>query len=228
MKTNDSEEDRKVRPPTALSRNRKVMGWLRVILPTVAVLSVGLIFFWPQIKESSGDFGLKSSDRRDSDTSSSRLIGPRFEGVDEKGRPYNLTATTANYASGSKRYVELDNPKGDLFEQDGSWVRLTALSGMYDRQAEDMDLQGNVNLSNDEGFEIMTSSAYLELSQGRAEGHEPVNGLGPGGHIISQGFRLEDEGRVIYFTGESKLTLFDEKKKEASSATPDQGGDREQ
>src|SRR5699024_2926166 len=135
----------------------------------------------------------------------------QFEGIDTKGRPYNLTATTANYASGGERYVELDNPKGDLFEQDGSWVTLTALSGLYDRKSEHMDLEGNVNLQNDGGFEIMTSSAFLELAQGRAERHQPVNGIGPGGHIISQGFRLEDEGRVIYFTGKSKLTLNDEK-----------------
>lgn len=199
------------------------MGWLRVILPVVAVMCVGLVFFWPQLQEKSGDFGLKSSDRRSSEDSRSRLLGPNFEGVDTKGRPYNLTANTANYASGSKRYVELDNPKGDLFEQDGSWVTLTALSGMYDRKAENMDLEGNVNLWNDGGFKIMTSSAFLELSQGRAEGHQPVNGLGPGGHIISQGFRLEDEGRVIYFTGKSTLTLYDEKKQQEGEQQPEQG-----
>ncbi|MCW5774283.1 MAG: hypothetical protein KIT16_21755, partial [Rhodospirillaceae bacterium] len=41
----------------------------------------------------------------------------------------------------------------------------------------------------------------------RAWGNRPVVAHGPKGTIESQGFRIEDKGQTIYFTGKTRVTL---------------------
>ena len=103
--------------------------------------------------------------------------------------------------------VDLSLPKGDITLNDGTWLALTARTGKYDRQGNMLDLKGAVSLFHDQGFELQTETAAVDLEAGRAEGRDPVKGQGPFGQLLADGFRVEDRGDTIVFTGRSRMIL---------------------
>ena len=79
-----------------------------------------------------------------------------------------------------------------------------------DGLAQLLDLVGAVNMYHDNGFEIHTQKAEIEMNVGNASGSVPVDGQGPFGTIKSDsGFELEDKGAVIRFLGNAKMVIFD-------------------
>jgi len=140
---------------------------------------------------------------------SAGMVGPSFQGMDGQGRPFQVRARTADFASDDQRFVRLEQPEGDLALSDGTVVALTAAHGLYDRDDQLMQLQGDVVLFHDDGFEVVTERALLDLPHGRAEGNAPVEGQGPVGHIRSEGFRIEENGAKVVFTGHSRLVLYE-------------------
>jgi hypothetical protein len=101
----------------------------------------------------------------------------------------------------------------------GASVVLTAATGIYQSQAELLDLFSDVNLIHENGTRFVTQRAHLNLPDNSAEGPDPVEGHGPSGDITGQGFRVVSKGETIIFTGESHL-LFKGTKSSSTPAEP--------
>ena len=104
--------------------------------------------------------------------------------------------------------VELTLPKADLTSNTGTWIALSAKSGLYNRGSETLKLQGTVNLFHDSGYELSTTVANLNLAKGTAEGDLPITGHGPSGTIEGTGFKIVGHGKKMIFTGKSKLIIY--------------------
>lgn len=197
---------RRLRFANARSYSRFVQR-MKLLLPAVAVCLLLLIAMWPRIASviQSVHFQLPRLDL--SEARQLRMVQPRYAGVDRQNRPFILTAEAAKQARKGDDLVTLDGPKGDLTTLSGSWLEITGDSGTYLPTPQLLDLFGNVELYQDRGNEFRTDSAHLDMGNGTAEGHEPIEGHGPFGHIIGEGFRMYDRGDVIIFTGKSKLDL---------------------
>ncbi|MCG8597450.1 MAG: LPS export ABC transporter periplasmic protein LptC [Kiloniellales bacterium] len=196
-----------VRLRAGRSAQAVLIGVLKTLLPSFAIGMVLLIFAWPQINVESERFGLGVSELAADYTDSLSMLNARFDGVDEEGRPFSLSADEASQPSSVNEVVDLSLPKGDITLNDGTWLALTARTGKYDRQGNMLDLKGAVSLFHDQGFELQTETAAVDLEAGRAEGRDPVKGQGPFGQLLADGFRVEDRGDTIVFTGRSRMIL---------------------
>ena len=181
---------------------------MKVVLPTVAVVLVGLIVVWPQLKVNDNQFKIGFARLKSSEIGDPTLVNARFVGSDRENRPFTVTADLAKHLLDKKAKVELEMPKADMTTDNGSWLALTADTGFFDREKKTLELDGDVNLFHDSGFEFMTKSAHIDLNDGAAEGHDPVHGQGPFGTMRAQGFRLEDHGNRIFFTGKSRMVIY--------------------
>ena len=186
-----------------------LIGVLKTLLPSFAIGMVLLIFAWPQINVESErfDIGLGVSELAADYADSLSMLNARFDGVDQEGRPFSLSADEASQPSSVNEIVDLSLPKGDITLNDGTWLALTARTGKFDRQGNTLDLEGEVSLFHDQGFELQTRTAAVDLEAGRAEGSDPVKGHGPFGQLLADGFRVEDHGDTIVFTGRSRMIL---------------------
>ena len=54
------------------------------------------------------------------------------------------------------------------------------------------------------------SEADVDLDKGIAQGDKSVEGHGPFGELKSEGFRLENKGKLITFTGKARLIIYSE------------------
>lgn len=181
---------------------------MKVVLPTVAVVLVALIVVWPQFKVDETRFKLGFARLKATEVGDPSLVNARFVGADSEDRPFSITADLAKHVLEKEATVELEMPKADIVADDGSWLVLTANSGFYDRAQKTLDLDGSVNMFHDSGFEFTTDSARVDLTDGIAEGSAPVRGQGPFGTLRSEGFRMEERGDRIIFTGKSRMVIY--------------------
>ncbi len=192
----------------------RFVGAMKVILPIGAVMLVGLVAAWPYIQPSDSRFRIGFTTLMSNEAESPNIINPRLVGTDSSDKPFSITADLAKNFELRKDFwesgapVELEMPKADVTLEDGSWLVLTANSGLLTPKQKTLDLLGQVNLFHDSGYELRTEQATIDLTAGAASSDHPVEGQGPFGHLQSEGMRLTDKGRTIIFTGKARLTLY--------------------
>lgn len=180
----------------------------KLVSATIALILITLVIVWPQLRSRDGTFQNGVSQSGHEDAESLNMVNPRYTGLDENNLPYEVTAEVASQQSAKSDLITLDNPKADMTMKDGSWVALTARSGLYGQKSQQLDLSGDVNLFHDSGYEFKSPSATIDLNSGAGVGHEPTTGQGPAGDIQGEGFRFTDKGKTIIFTGKSRLVLY--------------------
>jgi len=181
---------------------------MKVLLPAMAAALVLLLVVWPQLSPIDNHFRVGISKISLDQAESLNMLNPRYDGRDNKNQPFSVTADLASQESGASKVVDLDLPKADLTMEDGTWLVITANSGRYDREAEMVELVDDVVFYHDEGFEVQTGFARIDLKAGSAEGDQAVYGQGPLGSIQSEGFRIESRGQRIFFTGKSRMIVY--------------------
>ncbi len=186
----------------------RFVALMRIALPATAGAIVILVIAWPHIGEKSKNFQLGFSSIKIEDAGGQHLINPRFSSTDSKQQPFNLTAKIATQQKSDPNLVDLTLPKADLTSNAGTWIALSAKSGLYNREAETLKLQGSVNLFHDSGYELSTTAINLNLAEGTAEGDVPITGHGPSGTIKGTGFKIVGRGKKMIFTGKSKLIIY--------------------
>ncbi len=195
--------------PRLSMRNRYsiFVGFMKVLLPALAAALILLVVAWPQFTVDDDGFRLSVSKLAPDQADSLTMLNARFDGLDEKDRPYTLTADMATQSDSNEDLIELELPKADITLEDGTWLALTARSGKYRQQSRILDLTGSVSLFHDKGFELRTEAARVDLAKGVAEGTQPVQGQGSVGFIEAEGFRVLDQGARIIFTGKAHMII---------------------
>jgi lipopolysaccharide export system protein LptC len=175
-------------------------------LPLAALALLSSIALWPEF-ESAAERG-RVSFRRVAEVRPDALhvINPRYQGVDDQNRPFNVTAATA-VQTASEDVVALRVPRADLLLSDGGWIYLEARDGLYDKPQNRLDLDGAVTVHHDDGTQFATERAALDLAAGAAQGDRPVAAQGPFGTLTAEGFRLTERGQVVLFTGKARVVL---------------------
>ncbi len=188
-----------------LARRHIAITLTKFLLPALALALLASIALWPEFDRAKEQARLAFR-HISSEIEGAQLIDARYHGTDEKGRPYTLTAATAQQA-GPER-VNLTTPKGDITLQDGTWLMLQAKQGVFMKHSNELDLSHDVTLYRDDGTTLVTASASIDMKNGAAAGAEPVHAEGPFGTLDAQGgFTLLDKGSTIQFAGPVHLVL---------------------
>jgi lipopolysaccharide export system protein LptC len=190
----------------------------KLVLATVALVLIALVVIWPQLKSRDGGLPLGIAPSGREDAESLHMVNPRYTGLDQNNLPYEVTADLASQETAKSESITLDSPKADMTMKDGSWVALSANSGLYGQKSQLLDLSGDVNLFHDSGYEFTSKTATINLNAGSGYGSDPTVGHGPAGEIEGEGFTFTDKGKTITFTGKSHLTLYPNKGKPAEDA----------
>jgi lipopolysaccharide export system protein LptC len=207
------------RAPLIDDRYSRRVAFLKRVLPAVGVTLLLLVAGWPRLAPllESVRLGFPAIDLREA--RELRMVNPRYGGLDRYNRPYVVTATIGRQVPDRNDVMALERPKAVMTIHGGVSVVLTAATGIYQSQAQLLDLFGDVTLIHENGTRFATQRAHLNLSDDSAEGHDPIEGHGPSGDITGQGFRILSKGETIIFTGQSHL-LFKGTKPSSALAEP--------
>jgi len=190
----------------AMIRRRVVVRLLKYLLPVAALALLSIIVLWPEFEEAGENARLSFRRMSRITPDSARVVDPRYQGVDDEGRPFNVTAFTA-VQQGGTNVVDLDAPRGDQTQTGGGWLLVESRTGRYDRDANILDMWGDVTIWRDDGTLIETQEARVDVKGGHAEGDRPIAAQGSFGTVTGDGFRLRDRGAVVVFTGNARAVL---------------------
>lgn len=161
------------------------------------------VALWPELSRLAGQE--RSLSRNLLDVDSARMRAPHYRGVDERGRPYTITAESA-VQLGPQR-INLVWPEADIVAEGGAWVYVQSHDGAYIQHAGQLDLSGEVLVYRSDGMTLRTDSAAIEIKAGAAASNALTHVEGPFGTIDSLGFVLLDRGATIQFTGPAHMIV---------------------
>ncbi len=137
-----------------------------------------------------------------------RMVNPRFSGVDNEGRPFLVTATAAVQDVEDPRTVTLEALQADIALGETSWVSLSAEQGRLDSEAETLELEGDIAVFTDTGYEFHTERALVQLDDQRVTSEVHVHGQGPLGTLRADRFVADDAGRRVRFEGNVRMRIY--------------------
>ena len=187
-------------------RYSRFVSIMRILLPGLAILLAGVVMAWPRLNGSPEQFALgktASATVQKMDDSNS-VVNARYHGVNAEHRPFTITAEFATESA--LRHLNLRAPKADITLRDG-WLAVGAEGGQYRHDDKLLDLEGNVSVFHDGGYQLHTNSARFDFNTAIASGDSPVDGQGPFGTVRGEGFQLRDRDRTLVLTGRSRLWI---------------------
>jgi lipopolysaccharide export system protein LptC len=189
----------------AIARRAVLISWTKRLLPAAALMLLTSVVLWPEFSRITETSRNAVRHMTEAVPQGGELIDAHYRGVDQRGRPYTITASSGRQVSSER--VNLTTPIADLTEENGHWVWVQADHGVYLQHLGQLDLSGSVVLYRDDGTFIRTQAATLDLKTGFAAGAGIVSVEGPFGTIDATAFAVADKGQIIQFTGPARMIM---------------------
>ena len=180
---------------------------MKVALPTLAILLLGIVVIWARLASQTDGFRIGYAAITQESVKNLRMVNARFFGVDSNNNPYSVTADSGAQRPTDSDLIDMDAPKADFVSHSGAVVVINADHGTFHQRSQILDLEGNVNLYHESGYELHTEVAHVDLKANTATGEQPISGQGPQGRLSGTGFQLLEKGERIVVTGRSTLSL---------------------
>ncbi|MDE1152853.1 MAG: LPS export ABC transporter periplasmic protein LptC [Micavibrio sp.] len=178
----------------------------KIALPLAAVVIIGLIIYHmsaPRQALQLADIPVQEK----TTPGQSELISARYEGTDDAGRKYVVTADKAVRDMTTLQAVRMTNPKGEIALDANGWLKVAAKDGLYDNGAGALQLTNGVKITHSSGYEMSLQNVDIDMQNQHAISRNPVTVTGPSGDIAAQGLEVTDDGNLVIFAGPAKMTL---------------------
>jgi lipopolysaccharide export system protein LptC len=207
LRTGEAYEAHRSRVLRSAASYSRVVRALKLLLPLSALMLVAAAVLFVMFYDADDTLTLSftSVEHLDNDL---RMVNPRFRGMDNERRPFLVTATSAIQDVRDPRNVTLENLQADMALSETSWVGLSADSGHLDSEEQTLELEGNISVFTDAGYEFHTQRALVQLEEQRVTSNTEVTGQGPLGTMRADGFVAEEAGDRLRFTGNVRMRIY--------------------
>ncbi len=193
--------------PQSLKRRSRIVRGLRLLLPLLALILVGLVVAWPEMDRTIEPLQ-KEVAQSLPPSGSNELINPRFESRDKEGRPFTVTAASAFQGGQEKDRIFLEAPLADMTLDNGAWIAVEADTGNYYQNEKRIELEKNIRLYHDAGYEMRMEALDVDLENRTAVSETNIKGRGPAGTLEAAGMVLKGQTHHLLFKGPAKLVLY--------------------
>jgi lipopolysaccharide export system protein LptC len=183
----------------------KLVGFLARALPMGVGVLAALMIITPLSPRGEVSFLL---DRNEVAVINERLSvdNAMYRGRDDDGRPFSITAGEAVQRSSAEGKVRMEDLLAQLLLEDGP-AQLSAPGGVYDINAEVVDVLGTVRVRTADGYSMTASGVSFDLETRTMRGDDGVEGAVPAGTFSADTMRGDLDARLITLDGNARLTL---------------------
>ena len=189
-------------------RYSKMVGWLKVLLPLIALGILSTLFLLSRVVDPEAVVPFADKEIQDR-LRDQQVTGPVYSGVTADGDQLSFSAeklTTPDIGNGTNLAQDVSVVM-DLVS--GSQVTLTSDQGLFDLPGNRADLDGNVVITTSTGYRVQSEQLISRLSSLDVESPGPVTGDGPFGVLNAGAMRLTQEpeqtAAQLVFTNGVKL-----------------------
>ena len=137
------------------------------------------------------------------------LHKPVFIGMDKKKQPFKVMARKATRLKESPDIFDLEKPTGELKSGTEKFF-VRGDEGTFYKDIQRLKIKGNVQFNDAQNMTFNTSEMYFDFKKEVLIGNQKVRGEKNNSIIISEGFKITNNGDKIFFTGKTKLKLANE------------------
>ena len=187
-------------------RYSRFVGVMKRALPIAAgaLIAIVLIFALLPRQSDKVSFAYESMGRIDNDLA---MLKPRLTGSDQSGNPFVITADAAVQQGANARKVMLKKVEADLTLDKDRWMNASAMRGFVDMEKGALTLTGGIAVFSDDGYELHTERANVDLKKGIFRGPGEVTGQGPIGTLRADTFELDRNTKQITLRGHVRMTI---------------------
>ncbi|MDF1686819.1 MAG: lipopolysaccharide export system protein LptC [Parvibaculaceae bacterium] len=219
MQTNGSSSLADLPPGGRSGRYSSFVSIMKIALPISAVLLVFAVFVAGGLFEERDKLAITFNEV-DQVTDDHRMVNPRINGTDTKGRPFEVTATSARQSENNSDRISLENIQADMMlDETGSWLSLSAQRGLLRVDLNSLLLYERVDAFTTWGYEVHGTEARVDLKTGDISSASPVYIQGPLGLLEANKMTSSNAEGIIRFTDGIKLTLYQTSRPASKSDT---------
>jgi lipopolysaccharide export system protein LptC len=179
-------------------RRTRLVRWLRIVLPAIAVIAVAGYLITMRVMNELGDIDISMSGLN-LDTKSLTIEKPRVSGFKGTAQSYDLSAERAVQDLTNSKVVRLESISGSFGLQSDGSATMTAKTGVYDGNAETLLLTEGISVKTTTGYDVSLSEAALDFKLRTLTSATPVVIKTGEGTIHANSVRMSDGGRKIAF-----------------------------
>ncbi len=187
---------------------------LKLIFPLIVIAIIAVLVSYLSMQEQGyiSDISEQTSQEKTTQEKTTpgqiELLGAKYEGVDETGKSYTITADKANRVSESDDDVAFENPLTDIFLGDETWLALRSEGGFFNSMVEKLLLKESVKAFHDSGYEVDMKDIEIDMNTRSAYTSKPVTIQGPAGEAHAKSMKVLAGGEKIIFYGPLQMKLF--------------------
>ena len=200
-------------------RHSRRVRRLKVVRPTIAVLLTGGFVVY--------SFLVAPASTRIETTAPPLAEGklvmdsPKLEGFTKDGRPYSVNATRATQDYQEQDIINLDGIDARMPVEEANWARVEAVSGVYDRTANTLDVPTDILVTTTDGMVAKLQSAFLDINNGSLKSATPVDIQARGSRITAGSMSVLENGQRVIFETRVKVYIDPVRLKAAQAARSD-------
>lgn len=129
-----------------------------------------------------------------------------YRGLDDKGRPFSLTAGEAVQRSSAEGVVRLKDLAASLLLPEGP-ARLLAASGRYDLSSDRVVIPETVRFTAADGYAMQLGGVTVDLPRRTVTGAGGVSGTVPAGSFSADRLEADLAARTVSLIGNARLRM---------------------
>jgi lipopolysaccharide export system protein LptC len=187
------------------ARHSRHVRVLRILLPTVAVLSIVGFFAvmsWDGDDEGLPALNLSGINFEDREITMDK---PHISGFDGTKRAYEIHAAKATQALGNAKVVTLETIEAKFALGDNGRANLEAVAGIYDGDSQMLKLMDGIELETTNGYRAELREADIDVEAGNVASDTGVLIEGKEGRITADSIEVLDRGKHVFFRGNVKV-----------------------
>lgn len=192
----------------AIDRHTRVVGWLKVALPLMALLILATLFLVADQIDPEAALPYAEVDVAER-AQEPRMTAPTYAGMTSDGASLTLTADEARPETRDSP-AEAQGVHLELATPDGGMTDLRAATAVMDQTARQLLLSGGVTITTGTGYRLETAEVAAKLDRSGLESRVEVTATGPAGDIRADGMTLRQDkltpgAYVLVFKGGVRL-----------------------
>ncbi|HWH18510.1 MAG TPA: LPS export ABC transporter periplasmic protein LptC [Allosphingosinicella sp.] len=185
----------------------RLIRFLKIALPLLIGLLTAYLALAPLQKTQEISF-LLDKNKVEVAKERMRVSSARYQGLDDRGRPFTIAADSAVQATSSRPIVDINGMTARILLPDGP-ATLRANRGRYDIERETVNVIGPILFTAADGYRLLTRDVAANLNDRTLASGNRVDGRMPLGTFSADRLFAELPARRLLLTGnvEGRLEL---------------------
>ena len=206
----NGEKDLSSPKESPLTRRAKIMRWIKIALPSLAALLIGLLIVMPSLQTESERLAVDITRPKKGELEKLHMEQTAFYITDADNKVNNFNADNIDETEPGSKLLKLKNPSGILPNEDNTWINIQSPEGYYNQNTSLLHLLKGVEIFYSNGATATSDEMFFDFKQSKAYSVKPTTVDDENGHIESQGFEYYQDKDLLIFTGKTHITMPEE------------------